>query len=142
MREGLDSRDELPLVLLIDDAPGFGEGIKSFLATAGFRVALARNGFEGMQKVVELSPDVILMDLDLPGMDGAETTRHLKHQGATKEIPIIAFTGLTVIPDLDRLRQKGFEELLSKSCELEELADKIRAVLRKRSAPSAAQEGQ
>jgi CheY-like chemotaxis protein len=131
MTDEIDSRDPLPLVLLIDDAPDVAEVIGSFLVTAGFRVASATNGFEGMRKVVEMLPDVILMDLDMPGMDGAETTRHLKRQGATKEIPIVALTGQTLMPDLERARQKGFEDLLTKDCEPEALIKKIRALLRK-----------
>ena len=102
------------LVLVIEDADNAREGLGELLESAGFRVALAKNGFEAMTMAVEIRPNVILMDLGLPGMDGLETTRHLKRERFTMDIPIIAVTGQTILEDIERLRKKGFAALLTK----------------------------
>ena len=102
------------LVLVIEDADNARAGLGELLESAGFRVALAKNGFEAMTMAVEIRPNVILMDLGLPGMDGLETTRHLKRERFTKDIPIIAVTGQTILADIERLRAKGFAALLTR----------------------------
>jgi CheY-like chemotaxis protein len=134
MNEEIDSRAESPLVLVVDDASDLRETVGAFLESVGFRVAFARNGYDGLHKVVELLPDIILMDLNMPGMDGAEATHHLKRQAPTKEIPILAYTGETVVLDLERIRRRGFEDIVSKTSGLDELVRRIRAALQKRSA--------
>jgi CheY-like chemotaxis protein len=140
MEEAIGSHGERPLVLVVDDAEDLQEMLGMFLESAGFRVAFARNGYEGLHKVVEMSPDVILMDLNMPGMDGTETTHHLKRQAPTKNIPILAFTGETVVLDLERIQRRGFEDVLLKTSEPEELVRKIREALRRSSSPQ--REGQ
>ena len=103
-----------PLVLIIDDAEDLRLMVAEFLETQGFRVTTVKNGFEGVRVAVESKPDVILLDLDMPGMDGLETARLLKRQAVTAAIPIVAFTGQTVLNDLPRLQACGFTELISK----------------------------
>jgi CheY-like chemotaxis protein len=115
-----------PLVLVIEDVDTARAGLGELLEVAGFRVRLAKNGFEAMSLAVEIRPDVILMDLGLPGMDGLETTRHLKRERSTMNIPIIAVTGQAILPDLERLRVKGFADLLTKPCDPKELVSAIR----------------
>ena len=106
--------DRLPLVLIIDDAEDLRLLVAEFLETNGFRVATAKNGFEGVRVAVESAPDVILMDLMMPGMDGVETARLLKRQTVTAKIPIVALTGQTLMTDPSGFHAKGFAELLSK----------------------------
>jgi len=103
-----------PLVLIIDDAEDLRLVVAEFLETQGFRVTTVKNGFEGVRVAVESKPDVILMDLDMPGMDGLETARLLKRQSVTAAIPIVAFTGQTLLNDLPRLQACGFTDLISK----------------------------
>jgi two-component system, cell cycle response regulator DivK len=136
MNEEVHSRAESPLVLVVDDATDLGETLGPFLESVGFRVAFARNGYDGMHKVVKMSPDIILMDLNMPGMDGTETTHHLKRQPPTRQIPILAYTGETVLLDLERIQRRGFEDVVSKTSGPDELVRKIRAALAKRSALS------
>ena len=114
------------LVLVIEDADNAREGLGELLESAGFRVALAKNGFEAMTMAVEIRPNVILMDLGLPGMDGLETTRHLKRERFTMDIPIIAVTGQTILADIERLRAKGFAALLTKPYDPIQLVAAIR----------------
>ena len=104
-----------PLVLVIDDAEDLRVLVADLLETHGFRVMSAKNGFEGVKVAVESKPDVILMDLGMPGMDGLETARLLKKQPVTSDIPMIAFTGQDVAADLPRIRACGFAEVIVKS---------------------------
>jgi CheY-like chemotaxis protein len=69
------------------------------------------------------------MDLAMPGMDGVEAARLLKREAVTGGIPIVAFTGQIVATDLPRIRAKGFAELISKPCDLSELAETLRRIL-------------
>ena len=97
--------------------------------SAGFRVAVAPDGFQGFKMAAENPPDVILMDFNLPGMDGVEATAHLRRHSATKTVPIIAFTGQTLLPDKDRLRARGFCDLVSKTSHGDELVRAVRRAL-------------
>ena len=118
-----------PLVLVIDDAVEIRELVGNMLRDAGFRVASAPDGFQGFKMAAEVSPDVILMDFDLPGMDGLEATSHLRRHTTTKNIPIIAFTGLSLVPDTARLQARGFCDLVSKASDGAELVHAINRAL-------------
>lgn len=82
-----------PLVLVVDDYQDAREMYAEYLAFSGFRVAEASNGLDAVNQAIELTPDIILMDLSLPGMDGWEATRRIKIDQRTKHIPVIALTG-------------------------------------------------
>ena len=84
-----------PLILVVDDYQDAREMYAEYLQYSGFRVAEAKNGNEAVAQARSLKPDLILMDLSLPGMDGWEATRVLKADEATKKIPIVALTGRT-----------------------------------------------
>ncbi len=118
-----------PLVLVIDDAVEIRELVGHLLRDAGFRVATAPDGFQGFKMAAEVPPDVILMDFDLPGMDGVEATGHLRRHATTKNVPIIAFTGLSLVPDADRLQARGFCDLVSKTSDSAELVQAINRAL-------------
>jgi len=81
-----------PLVLIIDDHHEGREGCALLLKQAGFQVATAINGLDGLVKALSLSPDVILMDLAMPDLDGLDCTRQLGSAPATRDIPVIALT--------------------------------------------------
>lgn len=82
-----------PLVLVVDDYRDAREMYVQYLGACGFRVAEAANGLEALSCANTLLPDVILMDLSLPGMDGWEATRRLKADPGTRHIPVVAITG-------------------------------------------------
>jgi CheY-like chemotaxis protein len=126
-----------PLVLLIDDAEDLRTVVADFLQSSGFRVETAKNGFQGVTRAVESVPDIILMDLGMPGMDGLETARLLKKQSLTSSVPIVAFTGQTLVDDMGRVRACGFTELISKPHDLSELADALRRILKDKSSRDA-----
>src|SRR5262249_15295979 len=85
--------DQPPLILVVDDYQDAREMYAEYLQFSGFRVAEARNGNEAVDQAFALKPDLILMDLSLPGMDGWEATRQLKADERTRNIPVVALTG-------------------------------------------------
>ena len=82
-----------PVVLLVDDYPDAREMYAEYLEFSGFDVVEASNGLEALERAIDATPDVILMDLSLPVMDGWEATRRLKADDRTKHIPVLAVTG-------------------------------------------------
>jgi two-component system, cell cycle response regulator DivK len=88
---------DTPLVLVVDDYADAREMYAEYLEFSGFRVAEATNGAEALEKAFELLPDVILMDLSLPVIDGWEATRRLKADERTRAIPVVALTGHALI---------------------------------------------
>jgi two-component system cell cycle response regulator DivK len=88
-----DPHSDEPLVLVVEDYQDAREMYSAYLQFSGYRVAEATNGLEAIEKTLELMPDIILMDLALPKVDGWEATKRLKSDERTKHIPIVALTG-------------------------------------------------
>src|SRR5215468_1381345 len=117
-----------PLVLLVDDYDDSRELYAEFLEDSGFRVCQARDGGSGLAKARELRPDLILMDLSLPGISGWEAIRRLKSDAATKAIPVIALSGHKEAEISDQPAAK-WDYFLTKPCEPEELVDNLQRAL-------------
>jgi CheY-like chemotaxis protein len=100
-----------------------------YLAYCGFRVAEAKSGVEALDKAFELRPDIILMDLALPGMDGWEATRRLKKDQRTRRIPIVAVTGHALAGHSEGAREAGCDSFVSKPCLPDALVAEIRRML-------------
>jgi signal transduction histidine kinase len=96
---------ELPTLLLVEDNPTNIKVIFSFLREVGFRVLVAKNGEDALQKLEDVTPDLILLDVMMPGIDGFETCRRLKGNIKTREIPVIFMTALA---DMEN-KVKGFD---------------------------------
>jgi CheY-like chemotaxis protein len=105
-----------PLILIVDDNAESRRLYALYFEAAGFRVDEAGQGFQGIDKAFKLSPDVILMDLIMPALDGWETMRLLKGRARTRTIPIIALTGDTREDDLKLAKNAGCNALLLKPC--------------------------
>jgi two-component system cell cycle response regulator DivK len=90
----------VPLILLVDDNPDNREVYEQYLTYAGYAVEVASEGDEGLLKAAALQPDLIVMDIAMPHLDGWEATRRLKSAPATSHIPIVALSGFTV-PDAE-----------------------------------------
>jgi CheY-like chemotaxis protein len=118
-----------PLVLLVDDFQDAREMYADFLGFSGFRTDQACDGHEAIAKAVSLRPDVILMDLSLPGIDGWEVTRRLKRDPQTRSIPIIALTAHALHGDERRARGAGCDSFVSKPCLPETLVTEIHRIL-------------
>ena len=105
---------ERPLVLVVDDYFEAREICAEYLGFHGYRVATAEDGEEALAKAFELIPDVILMDLSLPRLDGWAATRRLKDDSRTKDIPIVALTGHALSTERDRALAAGCDDVITK----------------------------
>ncbi|MFL5423349.1 MAG: response regulator [Myxococcales bacterium] len=122
-----------PLVLVVDDVAHGREIFAEYLEFRGFRVATAADGLEALDKAFELLPDVILMDLSLPGLDGWEATRRLKSDERTKTIPVIALTAHALASAHDKAKAAGCDSVVTKPCVPRDLEAEVRRQLAARS---------
>jgi CheY-like chemotaxis protein len=118
-----------PLILVVDDYADAREMYSEYLEFSGFRTAQARNGAEALEQAFELSPDVILMDLSLPVMDGWEATRRLKKDPRTRTIPVVALTGHALEGHSESARDAGCDAFLAKPCLPDELVEHVKQIL-------------
>jgi CheY-like chemotaxis protein len=101
----------------------------AYLQFSGFDVAEATNGLEAVEKAETLMPDIILMDLALPRMDGWEATRRLKANARTRHIPVVALTGHALAGHAEGARQAGCDAFVTKPCLPDALVTEIRRLL-------------
>lgn len=116
-----------PLVLLVDDEPGILDVYGDVLTDAGFRVVFAISGQEAIDQARAHKPDVIVMDLKMPGVDGYEAARRLKAARRTRSIPVIAFTG---DPHDDKALAAGCVSVIKKPCTADAFIAAIKDALR------------
>jgi CheY-like chemotaxis protein len=131
------TKPQRPCVLLVDDYPDAREMYSEYLQYSGFDVIEAGNGIEALQQAAERSPDIILMDLSLPVMDGWEATRRLKADRRTAGIPVVALTGHALAGISEGARRAGCDAFITKPCLPEDLVKEIRKVLDQSSTPAA-----
>ncbi len=116
-------------ILLVEDNEMNRDMLERRLLRKGFQVILAANGEEGISRAAEDSPDLILMDLSLPGIDGWEATRQIKADDETAVIPIIALTAHAMTGDREKALAAGCDDYDSKPVELERLLGKMQRLL-------------
>jgi two-component system, cell cycle response regulator DivK len=105
-----------PLILVVEDFEDAREMYRDYLEYSGFRVETACDGREAIEKARALNPDLILMDLSLPGVDGWEATRLLKADPATRHLLIIALSAHALATEGDRARAAGCDGFIAKPC--------------------------
>jgi CheY-like chemotaxis protein len=120
---------EQPLVLVVEDYQDAREMYAAYLQFSGFEVAEAGNGIEAIEKTQELLPDIVLMDLALPRMDGWEATRRLKNDARTRHIPIVALTGHALAGHAEGAREAGCDAFVTKPCLPDALVAEIKRLL-------------
>lgn len=103
-----------PLVLVVDDYLEAREICAEYLGFHGYRVVTAEDGEEALAKAFELIPDLILMDLSLPRLDGWAATRRLKGDSRTKGIPVVALTGHALHTERERALAAGCDDVITK----------------------------
>ena len=130
-----------PLVLVVDDYQDAREMYAEYLSFSGFRVEEASTGAEAIEKAFALRPDVILMDLSLPGMDGWTATRRLKNDERTRGIPVVALTGHALAGASEGARQAGCDAFVTKPCLPDELVVEVRRMLHRRDGSTAGMTG-
>jgi two-component system, cell cycle response regulator DivK len=135
-----NSRDQ-PLVLVVEDYQDAREMYAAYLQFSGFDVAEATDGFEAIEKTNQLMPDIVLMDLALPRMDGWEATRRLKNDDRTRHIPIVALTGHALAGYAEGARQAGCDAFVTKPCLPDALVAEIKRLLDSQSGDPSRQQG-
>jgi two-component system cell cycle response regulator DivK len=133
----MKSKQPRPVVLLVDDYPDAREMYAEYLEFSGFTVVEASNGVEALERAHDAKPDVILMDLSLPIMDGWEATRRLKADERTKQIPVLAVTGHALTGISEDAKKAGCDGFITKPCLPEDLMMEIRKVLGRGAAAAA-----
>jgi len=122
-------------ILLVEDNEMNRDMLSRRLERKGFSVSIALDGAEGLSKARSDAPDLILMDMSLPVIDGWEATRQLKADEATRRIPIIALTAHAMASDEQKARESGCDDFDTKPIELSRLLDKIGALLQPKAGP-------
>ena len=125
----IPEKPDRPRVLLVDDYPDAREMYTEYLEFSGYEVIGAGNGLEALQRAVDASPDIILMDLSLPVMDGWEATRRLKADERTALIPVVALTGHALAGISEGAKKAGCDAFVTKPCLPEDLVREIRKIL-------------
>jgi two-component system cell cycle response regulator DivK len=125
----MKNKTNKPRVLLVDDYPDAREMYGEYLEYCGYDVIEAANGMEALQRAVDDSPDIILMDLSLPVMDGWEATRRLKADERTAGIPVVALTGHALAGISEGAKRAGCDAFVTKPCLPEDLVVEIKRVL-------------
>ncbi len=115
-----------PLILVIDDVEDNRTVFSELLVLLGFRVSTARDGTEGLAAARDEKPDVILLDLGLPTLDGWEVARRLRADPETKEISIVALTGERTAEARARAFTAGVDAYLTKPCKPCDVVEEIR----------------
>jgi CheY-like chemotaxis protein len=119
-----------PLILVVEDFDDAREMYRDYLEFAGFRVETARDGREAIDKAGAFQPDLILMDLSLPGIDGWEATRLLKAAPETRHIIIIALSAHALATEGERARAAGCDGFIAKPCLPPDLVHEITKYLK------------
>jgi len=116
-------------ILIVDDNELNLELAGDVLALEGFEVDMATSGEDGVKKARAMQPDLVLMDMRMPGMSGLEAMRMLKADDATGHIPVVVLTASAMKGDAKRLLAEGFDAYLQKPIDLASFADEVRSIL-------------
>ena len=116
-------------ILLVEDNEMSRDMLARRLARSGFEIAIAEDGRQGIDLASQQSPDLILMDLNLPVMDGWEATRQLKAAPATRAIPIVALTAHAMAGDQDKAIKAGCDHYMTKPVDFPSLVALIKKLL-------------
>ena len=116
-------------ILLVDDEPDILETVRFFLIRSGYQVCIARNGKEALQQAKREDPDLILMDVMMPKMDGLEACWHFKTDACLRSIPIIMLTAKGEFRDVKDALANGADGYVTKPCDLSDLLKRIEGVL-------------
>ena len=115
-----------PLVLLVEDNPRNLKLVRDVLEFAGFTVVIADSGEDGVALATSTLPDLILMDIQLPGIDGYAALEQIRGNAATTHIPVIALTAFAMDGDRDRVLSSGFDGYMEKPISVRDFPTEVR----------------
>ena len=116
-------------ILVVEDNPLNLKLIRDVLQVSGYDVIEAQSGEEGLRVAQENPPDLVLMDLQLPGINGTETLRRLRQGTLRPDVPVVAVTALAMAEDKEAAARAGFDGYLEKPISVRALPDQIEAFL-------------
>ena len=116
----------MSLVLIIEDNPLNMKLARDILEAKGYTVVTAGSGEDGVLVAIEKLPDLVLMDIQLPGIDGVEALTRLRAEPSTAEIPVVAFTASVTAGDRSRVSDAGFDGFVSKPIDLKEFVATVK----------------
>ena len=119
-----------PRILLVEDYDDAREMYRDYLEFSGFQVDTARDGHEALEQARRHNPDLVLMDLSLPGLDGWEATRILKKDPATSHLIVVALSAHALSAEGDRARAAGCDGFIAKPCLPHDLVEQITEFLK------------
>ena len=119
-----------PGVLLVEDDRDGRRLYAEWLTHAGFKVEQAHNGLQALERAFEAVPDIVVTDLNIPGIDGYELTKRLKQDPRTRGVPVLAVTGYAAFAaDPGRAQRAGCDAVLEKPCSPEDLETAVRNLI-------------
>lgn len=118
-------------ILVVEDNPLNLKLVRDVLTAFGYEVVEAQSGEEGVALAGTCSPDLVLMDLQLPGIDGYEALRLLRQDPGFGDVPVVAVTAFAMTTDRERTSREGFDGYLGKPISVRELPDQVRGFLRR-----------
>jgi CheY-like chemotaxis protein len=124
------SKRDTPLILVIEDYPDTRDLLSSLLRTKGYTVVEACDGREGLRQANRIKPDLILMDLALPALDGVEATRQIRQRHKLSQTPIFAISSFATSEVAGDAIAAGCTEVFRKPIDIEPFLGKIRSVLK------------
>ena len=116
-------------ILIVEDTEDNRQILRDLLGMAGYTLVEAGDGAEGVAKAAEHRPDLILMDIQMPVMDGYEATRRIKADAALKSIPVVAVTSYALSGDEAKTREAGCDAYIAKPYSPRQMLAKVREIL-------------
>jgi len=122
-------KKEPPSILIIDDEPDIAEVLAARLDLEGYKTRMANNGKEGIESARGKKPDLIILDVMMPVLNGYEACKILKNDEKTKTIPILILTALPHVGDADKAFEVGANDYLNKPYKNDRLIEKVKKLL-------------
>ena len=124
------SKDGSQLILIVEDNRDSRELVVKVLKARGYRIIEAVDGEEALRKLTEERPDLVLMDISIPKIDGLEVTRRIKEQEGLRDIPIVALTAHAMKGDREKALQAGCDGYIPKPISVRELPEQVRQFMK------------
>ena len=131
-------KSDCPKILVVDDEPNIVQTLQDRLEMNDYRVVTACNGKDGLEKAISEKPDIVLLDVIMPVMDGHEMLEHLRKTEEGRDISVIMLTARSQNNDIARATACGIEDYIVKPFDLSELLEKIESILENKRAVSRA----